>query len=81
LTLVGSIKKMRPIETKITNRKLKFVEFDISKNWILGFPNDNWCLIIIAEENKPTYFVNIPSPSTFAVMVEGSIVILLPAVA
>ena len=47
---------MRQIETNITNRKLKFVEFDTSKNWILGFPNDNWCLIIIAEENKPTYF-------------------------
>ncbi len=47
------------IETNITDRKLKFIEFDTSKNWITDFPKDNWCLIIIADENKPTYFDDI----------------------
>ncbi len=41
---------------KIKNRQIKFEEFDTSKNWIADFPNENWCLIIIAEEKNTNYF-------------------------
>ncbi len=47
---------MTHIETNITSRTVKFVEYDTSKNWIEGFPTNNWCLIMIADEKKPTYF-------------------------
>jgi hypothetical protein len=47
---------MKKIETILTNRKISFVEYDIAKNWIVNFPIKNWCLIIIADEKKPTYF-------------------------
>jgi hypothetical protein len=47
---------MRKINTDITNRKISFVEYDTSKNWIANFPNNNWCLIIIADEKKSNYF-------------------------
>ncbi len=47
---------MKIIETDLTNRKIRFVEFDTAKNWIENFPTDNWCLIIIADEKKPKYF-------------------------
>ena len=47
---------MREINTKITDRKISFVEYDTSKNWIEKIPSDNWCLIIIADEKKQNYF-------------------------
>lgn len=47
---------MKIIETDITNRKISYVEFDTTKNWIIDFPTDNWCLILIADEKKSTYF-------------------------
>ncbi len=47
---------MQRINTNITNRKISFVEFDTSKNWIINFPNKNWCLIVIADEKRPSYF-------------------------
>ncbi|AUP80395.1 hypothetical protein [Flavivirga eckloniae] len=50
---------MKKIKTNITNRAIKFVEFDTEKNWISDFPNDNWCLILIANEKKTNYFEEI----------------------
>jgi hypothetical protein len=47
---------MKEIKTKITDRKISFVEYDTSKNWIANFPKKNWCLIIIADEKKQNYF-------------------------
>jgi len=32
------------------------VEFDTAKNWILDFPTDNWCLILITDEKQTNYF-------------------------
>ena len=48
--------KMKPIQTNITDRKIRFVEYDTAKNWIKNFPTDNWCLIIIADEKQTRYF-------------------------
>ncbi len=47
---------MREINTKITDRKISFEEYDTSKNWIEKIPSDNWCLIIIADEKEQNYF-------------------------
>lgn len=47
---------MKQIQTSITNRKIGFVEYDTSKNWIKDFPIQNWCLLIIANEMQPNYF-------------------------
>lgn len=47
---------MKKIDTDIINRKISFVEFDTAKNWIANFPNENWCLIIIADEKEQNYF-------------------------
>ena len=47
---------MKEIKTDITDRKIGFVEYDTSENWIANFPNENWCLIIIADEKKQNYF-------------------------
>ena len=44
---------------EILDRKILFEEFDTSKNWISDFPNENWCLIIIAEEENKNYFQEI----------------------
>lgn len=41
---------------EIHNRQINFEEFDTSKNWIAEFPNENWCLVIIAEEENRKYF-------------------------
>ena len=48
--------KLKKIETDITDRTIKFVEFDTAKNWISDFPTNNWCLIIIADEKQTNYF-------------------------
>lgn len=42
--------------TQILDRKIYFTEYDTSKNWIADFPNENWCLIIIADEKNKNYF-------------------------
>ncbi len=47
---------LKNIETSMTNRTIKFVEFDTKKNWISDFPNDNWCLVVIADEKETSYF-------------------------
>ena len=47
---------MRKIKTNITDRKISFVEYDTSKNWIANFPDKNWCLIVIADEKNQNYF-------------------------
>lgn len=47
---------MKKIETNITDRTIKFVEFNTAKNWISNFPTDNWCLILIADEKQTNYF-------------------------
>ncbi len=47
---------MKLIQTTATSRKVGFVEYDISKNWINGFPTENWCLIIIADDKQTNYF-------------------------
>lgn len=44
---------------EILDRKILFEEFDTSKNWISDFPKENWCLIIIAEEENKNYFQEI----------------------
>lgn len=54
---------MREINTKITDRKISFVEYDSSKNRIEKIPTDNWCLIIIADEKEQNYFEEIISKS------------------
>ena len=41
---------------EIKGRQIKFEEFDTSRNWIAEFPTENWCLVIIAEEEKRNYF-------------------------
>ena len=41
---------------EIHKRQIKFEEFNTSKNWIAEFPTENWCLIIIAEEENRNYF-------------------------
>ena len=47
---------MKLIQTNITTRKIGFIEYDTSKNWIKYFPNENWCLIIIADIKQPKRF-------------------------
>ena len=42
--------------TEIKGRQIKFEEFNTSKNWIAEFPTENWCLIIIADEENRNYF-------------------------
>jgi len=46
---------MKTINT-ILGRTIKFEEFDTAKNWILYFPNENWCLTIIADEKNKNHF-------------------------
>ncbi|MGK4568165.1 hypothetical protein [Flavobacterium sp. 3HN19-14] len=46
---------MKTINT-ILGKTIKFEELDTSKNWILDFPNKNWCLTIIADEKNKNYF-------------------------
>jgi len=41
---------------KIIDREIKFEDYDTSKNWIADFPQENWGLIIIAEEENRNYF-------------------------
>ncbi|MBF6640233.1 hypothetical protein IVB69_01945 [Flavobacterium sp. J49] len=41
---------------QIHDREIKFEVYDTSKNWIAEFPTENWCLIIIAEEENKNYF-------------------------
>jgi hypothetical protein len=41
---------------QINGRQITFEEFDTSKNWIVDFPNQNWCLVIIAEEENKNHF-------------------------
>jgi len=41
---------------EIRNRHIKFEEFNTSKNWIAEFPNEDWCLVIIADEENRNYF-------------------------
>jgi hypothetical protein len=48
--------KLKKIETDITDRTIKFVEFYTAKNWIYDFPTDNWCLILIEDEKQTNYF-------------------------
>ncbi|MFL1896431.1 hypothetical protein ACJRPK_12070 [Aquimarina sp. 2-A2] len=47
---------MKKIETNITDKIIKSVEFDTAKNWVSDFPTDNWCLILIADEKQTNYF-------------------------
>ena len=47
---------MKEIETKITDRVVKFIEYDTSSNWIADFPTDNWCLLLIADDKQTNYF-------------------------
>ena len=42
--------------TEINNREIQFVEFNTSEDWVENFPNENWCLVIIAEEKNTNYF-------------------------
>jgi hypothetical protein len=41
---------------EINNRQIKFEVYDTSKNWIAEIPTENWCLVIIAEEENRNYF-------------------------
>ena len=41
---------------EINNRNITFEEYDTSKNWIAEFPTENWCLVIVAEEENRNYF-------------------------
>jgi hypothetical protein len=41
---------------EINNRNISFEEYNTSKNWIAEFPTENWCLIIVAEEENRNYF-------------------------
>ena len=40
----------------IHDRQIKFEVYDTSKNWIADFPNEKWCLVIIAEDENNKYF-------------------------
>ncbi|HEY8688382.1 MAG TPA: hypothetical protein VIM07_04045 [Chitinophagaceae bacterium] len=44
---------------KIKDRLIKFGEFNTSTNWLEEFPNNNWCLIILADEKNKNYFEEI----------------------
>jgi hypothetical protein len=41
---------------EINNRNICFEEYGTSKNWIAKFPTENWCLVIVAEEENRNYF-------------------------
>lgn len=41
---------------RILDREIKFEVYDTSKNWIADFPKENWCLVIIADEENRNYF-------------------------
>ena len=45
-----------PNLAKVNNRQINFEVYDTSKNWIANFPNEKWCLIIVAEEENRNYF-------------------------
>lgn len=42
--------------TTIQERNIFYAEYDTAKNWIAGFPDENWCLLLIADEKRETYF-------------------------
>ncbi|HAT65102.1 MAG TPA: hypothetical protein DCS66_10950 [Flavobacteriaceae bacterium] len=50
---------MEIIETNITERTVKYIEFDTSINCIKLLPLDNWCLIIIADDKNQIFFEEI----------------------
>lgn len=41
---------------RILDREIKLEVYDTSRNWIADFPNENWCLVIIADEENKNYF-------------------------
>lgn len=41
---------------RILDRDIKFEVYDTSRDWIADFPNENWCLVIIADEENKNYF-------------------------
>lgn len=41
---------------KILDREINYEVYDISINWILDLPKENWCLVIIAEEENRMNF-------------------------
>ena len=44
------------ILTKIHDRDVKYVEFNTTANWVAHFPNENWVLVIIADNRNQNYF-------------------------
>lgn len=53
MTLIGNL----------NNRVINYVEYDTSKNWIEIFPNENWNIVIIANDKNERYFNEIISKS------------------
>ena len=49
--------------THIGNVTINFEEYNTSKNWIKDFPTDKWCLLVIADEKKITWFSEIINKS------------------
>jgi hypothetical protein len=54
--LAFGLREEMKILAEIHNRQIKYEEFDTSKNWFSDLPNENWCLVIIAEEENRNYF-------------------------
>ena len=53
MTLIGNL----------NNRVINYVEYDTSNNWIEIFPNENWNIVIIANDKNERYFNEIISKS------------------
>ncbi len=41
---------------EINNRNIKLVEFDISTNWAINLPTNNWLAIILTKSKNKNYF-------------------------
>lgn len=44
------------IKTNRIKKNINYVEYDTAKNWISGFPTENWCLVIITNNDERRYY-------------------------